>query len=137
MADIGKTYATWAPRLLSVLRIVVGFLFMLNGTQKLLGFPAAMQGGTVSPLAFPLGIAGTLELVGGLLIMLGLFTRPVAFILAGQMAVAYFMQHAPSGFWPRSNNGERAVLYCFIFLYLSAAGGGAWSLDRLLRRTRV
>ena len=133
MANLSTIYITWAPRLLSVLRIVAGFLFMLHGAQKLFGFPAPMPGGG-PPLMSLLGVGGVLEFFGGLLVLLGLFTRPVAFILAGEMAVAYFMAHAPGGFWPTLNKGEAAVLYCFIFLYLAAAGGGPWSLDSLLRR---
>jgi putative oxidoreductase len=133
MNNIGSQFATWASRLLSVLRIVTGFLFMAHGAQKLFGFPAPMQGGS-PPLMSLFGFGGILEFVGGVLIMLGLFTRPVAFILAGEMAVAYFMMHAPGGFWPLLNRGEAAVLFCFIFLYLAAAGGGPWSVDRLWRR---
>jgi putative oxidoreductase len=106
---------------------------MLHGAQKLFGFPAPMPGGG-PPLMSLFGVSGILEFFGGLLVLLGLFTRPVAFILAGEMAVAYFMAHAPGGFWPHLNKGEPAVLFCFIFLYLAAAGGGPWSLDSLLRR---
>jgi putative oxidoreductase len=127
-----KAYlAPWSPQLLSVLRIVSGFLFMAHGTQKWLGFPA--------PFPYPIellsrsGIAGALELVGGALILLGLLTRPVAFILSGLMAFAYFLAHAPQGFWPIVNRGELAALYSFLFLYLAAAGGGPWSLDRIYR----
>jgi putative oxidoreductase len=122
----------WAPRLLSVMRAMSGFLLFWHGTQKLFGFPA--------PRPFPIdftslmGLAALLEFFGGLLLMLGLFTRPASFVLSGFMAVAYFMGHAPAGFWPLLNRGELAVLYCFVFLYLAAAGGGAWSLDRLIRR---
>jgi putative oxidoreductase len=119
---------TWAPRLLSVFRIVLGLLFLTHGLVKLFGFPAGAQPGQV-PLMTLLGLAGVLELVGGVAIVLGLFTRPVAFILSGQMAVAYFMAHAPQGFFPVLNGGELAVVYCFAFLYLAAAGGGEWSLD--------
>ncbi len=133
MANLNSLHTTWAPRLLSVLRIITGFLFMLHGAQKLLGFPAPMPGGA-PPLMSLIGLGGILEFFGGLLILLGLFTRPVAFILSGMMAVAYFMAHAPGGFWPTLNKGELAVLYCFIFLYLAAAGGGPWSVDRLWRR---
>ena len=133
MNNLNSLYISWAPRLLSVLRIITGFLFFAHGAQKLLGFPTPMQGGTVSLMTLP-GVAGVLELVGGLLILVGLFTRPVAFLLAGEMAVAYFMVHAPGGFWPLLNKGELAVFYCFLFLYLAAAGGGPWSLDSLLRR---
>ena len=117
----------WAPRLLSVLRIVTAFLFMAHGAQKLLGFPTPM---TSPPALFSLiGLAGTLELVGGALLLVGVFTRPVAFILSGEMAFAYFMAHAGQGFWPLLNRGELAALYCFVFLNLAAAGGGPWSLD--------
>lgn len=125
-------YSTWTPRLLSVLRIIVGFLFLQHGAQKLFGFPAPFEGPT--PLPFILLVAGILEFFGGLLIMIGLFTRPVAFLLSGQMAAAYFMGHAKNGFYPMLNGGELAVLYCFIFLYLCSAGGGPWSVDALLKR---
>jgi putative oxidoreductase len=119
---------SWSPRLLSILRIIVGFLYMAHGMMKLLGFPAPFP--RPIELFSLLGLAGMLELFGGALVLVGLFTRPVAFILSGEMAVAYFMAHAPKGFWPILNGGEGAVLYCFIFLYLAAAGGGPWSLDR-------
>ena len=136
MANLEAFYAQWTPRLLSVLRIVTGFLYLAHGSQKLFGFPPAQQPGT-PPLLSLIGVAGVLEFFGGLLILLGLCTRPVAFILSGQMAVAYFMVHAPQGFWPVLNKGELAVLYCFVFLYLAAAGGGPWSLDAMLRRNRA
>ncbi|MFO1434641.1 MAG: DoxX family protein [Candidatus Competibacteraceae bacterium] len=116
-----------APYVLSILRIISAFLFMQHGAQKLLNFPAPPP--TPWVLFSLLGLAGLLELFGGLLLLIGLFTRPVAFILSGFMAVAYFMAHAPQGFWPLLNRGELAVLYCFVFLYLAAAGGGPWSLD--------
>jgi putative oxidoreductase len=135
MADLNAFYSQWAPRLLSVLRITTAFLFMQHGGQKLFGFPAAPQAGA-PPLLSLLGLAGVLEFFGGLLILFGLFTRPVAFLLAGEMAVAYFKVHAPEGFWPLLNRGELAALYCFVFLYLAAAGGGAWSLDRLKLKAR-
>jgi putative oxidoreductase len=113
--------------LLSVLRIVAAILFMMHGSQKLFGYP---QAAPMPITAFSLPwVAGVLEFFGGLLLLLGLFTRPVAFILSGQMAVAYFMAHARQAFWPLMNGGELAVLYCFLFLYLAAAGGGRWSLD--------
>jgi putative oxidoreductase len=133
MVNLNSFYIRWAPRLLSVLRIIAGFVFMLHGAQKLFGFPAPIPGGG-PPLMSLFGVSGILEFFGGLLVLVGLFTRPVAFILAGEMAVAYFMMHAPGGFWPTLNKGEPAVLYCFVFLYLAAAGGGPWSLDSLLRR---
>ncbi|KQO59690.1 DoxX family protein [Methylobacterium sp. Leaf469] len=120
---------TWAPRLLSVLRIMAGLLFLAHGTQKLLGFPARMGGGGAPELVSLIGMAGLLELVGGALIVLGLFTRPVAFVLSGQMAVAYFMAHAPKSPFPALNGGDAAILFCFVFLYLAAAGAGPWSLD--------
>jgi len=133
--DLATRWRFWAPYLLSILRIVAAFVFMLHGSTKLLGLPAPVMpdGGTAALASLP-GIAGTLELVGGALLLLGLFTRPVAFLLAGEMAVAYFKAHAPQGFWPVLNQGEPAVLYCFIWLYISSAGPGPWSLDALLRR---
>ena len=123
-------WSTWTPRLLSVLRIVAAFLFMQFGTAKLFAFPAAiMPGGGTAPIASLPGIAGILETFGGLFLLVGLFTRPVAFILAGEMAIAYFLGHAPNGFWPVLNQGHPAILFCFIWLYVSAAGAGPWSLD--------
>lgn len=133
MADFNSFCASWTPRLLSVLRIITGFLLMAHGAQKLFGF-LAPPGAQTPPLVSLIGFAGILEFFGALLFLVGLFTRPIAFILSGLMAVAYFMAHAPGGFWPLQNKGELAVLYCFVFLYFSAAGGGEWSLDRLLRR---
>jgi len=121
------------PRLLSVLRIVAGFMFAAHGTQKWLGFPAPR--GAPATLMSLSGAAGVLELGGGFLLLLGLFTRPVAFLLSGLMAFAYFIAHAPRGFWPLLNGGELAALYSFVFLYLAAAGGGPWSLDRVVRRS--
>ena len=123
----------WSPQLLSVLRIVAAFLYLLHGTQKRFGIPPSAKGGTVE-LASRMGAAGTIEIVGGLLILLGLYTRVAAFICSGEMAFAYFLAHAPRGWLPIQNGGELPVLFCFIFLYLAAAGGGAWSLDRALRR---
>lgn len=128
-------FMAWQPYLLSLMRMIVGFLFMAHGSQKLFGFPAPSPQGTVELMTM-MGLAGVLELVGGGLILLGLFTRPVAFVLSGMMAVAYFMAHAPQGFWPLLNKGETAVLYCFTFLYLAAAGPGPWSLDALWARKR-
>ena len=133
MADLNSFYASWTPRLLSVLRIVTAFLFIAHGAQKLFGF-LAPPGAPSPPIFSLIGIGGILEFFGGLLLLVGLFTRPVAFILSGLMAVAYFMAHAPQGFWPLQNKGELAVLYCFVFLFFAVAGGGEWSLDRLLRR---
>ncbi|MBI1214166.1 MAG: DoxX family membrane protein [Alphaproteobacteria bacterium] len=122
--------ATWTPRLLSVLRIMSGLLFMEHGTAKLLHFPQAQGPTELPPLLL---VAGVLELAGGALVATGLFTRIVAFVLSGEMAIAYFMAHAPNSFFPLVNHGEGAILYCFIFLYLAFAGGGEWSLDRALR----
>jgi len=136
VGSAGKIYIEWAPRLLSALRIVTGFLFMCHGSQKLFGFPVAPEMHQ-PPLFSLLGLAGVLEFFGGALILIGLLTRPVAFVLSGMMAVAYFMAHAPQGFLPILNKGELAVVYCFLFLYLSAAGGGEWSLDMLIHRSRV
>lgn len=133
MADLNSFNASWTPRLLSVLRIITAFLLIAHGAQKLFGF-LAPPGAPTPPLYSLIGFAGILEFFGGLLLLIGLFTRPVAFILSGLMAVAYFMVHAPGGFWPLQNKGELAVLYCFVFLFLSVAGGGEWSVDRLLRR---
>jgi putative oxidoreductase len=120
----------WSPQLLSVLRIVAGFLFLLHGTQKLFGIPPSASGRTVE-LASRLGAAGVIEAVGGALILLGLFTRPAAFVCSGEMAFAYFLAHLPRGPLPILNQGEVPVLFCFVFLYLAAAGGGPWSLDAL------
>lgn len=133
MENLNSIYSNWTPRLLSVLRIITAFLFMPHGAHKLFGFLAAPS--EARPALFSLlGLAGVLEFFGGLLILLGLFTRPAAFVLSGLMPVAYFMAHAPQGFWPLLNKGELAVLYCFVFLYLAAAGGGTWSVDHLWRR---
>lgn len=123
----------WAPRVLSLLRIVAALLFMEHGLMKLFHFPAP-QPGAPDPLPPMLLAAAWLEIVGGGLIALGLFTRPVAFILSGQMAVAYFLAHAPQGFYPALNMGEAAVLYCFLFLYLVFAGPGEWSVDAQIRK---
>jgi putative oxidoreductase len=119
----------WA---LSLLRIVAAALFIEHGLQKYFGFPMPFPMGAIQPLSL-LGIAGLLELVGGTLLLLGLFTRPVAFLLSGEMAVAYFMMHAPQGFYPLANGGEAAILYCFVFLLLAAAGPGPLSIDALAR----
>ncbi|HEX5183728.1 MAG TPA: DoxX family protein [Allosphingosinicella sp.] len=124
----------WTGPLLSLLRLVAGLTFLEHGAQKLLGFPPAPPS-MPPPAAFSLlWCAGLLELAGGLLLFLGLLTRPAAFILAGEMAVAYWSVHAPRSFFPSLNGGDAAILYCFVFLYLSAAGGGPWSLDSLRRR---
>jgi putative oxidoreductase len=126
----------WEPRALSVLRIVSAFLFMAHGTQKLFGFPPGPKPGPRPPLASTMGLGGLLEFAGGLLLLFGLFTRPVAFVLSGLMAVAYFGWHAPGGFWPILNRGELAALYSFVFLYFVFAGAGPWSVDYCLRRRK-
>ncbi len=120
--------ASWAPRLLSVLRIMTGLLLLQHGTAKLFKIPVIPMFANLSVTSLP-GIAGVLELVGGVLIILGLFTRSTAFILSGMTAVAYFIAHAPKGFYPILNGGELAALYCFVFLYIAAAGPGPWSID--------
>lgn len=133
--NIVTRWRSWAPQLLSVLRILTAFLFIQFGTAKLLAMPGpVLPGGGVVPVGSLPGIAGVLETVGGLLLLLGLFTRPVAFLVSGEMAIAYFKAHAPNGFWPVLNGGHPAILFCFIWLYLSAAGPGPWSVDALLRR---
>ena len=121
----------WEPRLLSIVRIVVGLLYLEHGLNKIFDFPPTPNHAPYHVLTLVPGLAGILESVGGLLITFGLFTRPVAFILSGEMAVAYFMVHAPRSFFPVLNGGEGAILYCIIFLYLALAGGGRWSVDRL------
>jgi len=125
--------ANWAPYLLSILRIVAALLFFEHGTQKLLGYPPG-QPYTGFPNFSLLGIAGMLEFVGGLLLLVGLFTRPTAFIMSGEMAIGYFRAHLPRNFFPILNMGEITVMLCFFFLFLSAAGAGPWSLDRLWRK---
>jgi putative oxidoreductase len=132
MASAGSVWIRWSPFFLSLLRAVAGFLLMQHGLEKLFGFPA---GGHTVHLLSLMGLAGVLECFGGGLVLLGLFTRPIAFILSGEMAFAYFMAHFPANHvWPILNHGGLAVLFCFVFLYLSAAGGGPISLDRALRR---
>ena len=126
---------TWAPRVLSILRIIVAFLFLQFGTAKLFAFPGPlMPGGGTAPIGSLPWTAGVLEAFGGFLLLLGLFTRPVAFLLSGEMAVAYFMSHAPQGFWPVLNQGTQAALFAFVWLYISSAGAGPWSLDAIVRR---
>jgi len=125
--------ATWSPRVLSVLRIITALLFMEHGLMKLFDFPAP-QPGVPDPLPMMLVAAAWIEVVGGGLIALGLFTRAAAFLCSGQMAVAYFMAHAPQHWAPALNMGEAAVLYCFVFFYLVFAGPGPWSLDAVVRK---
>jgi putative oxidoreductase len=125
--------AVWKPQALSILRIIVGLLFIEHGMAKFFGFPAVPALANVQPLSMP-GIGGMIELIGGALLILGLFTQPVAFILSGEMAVAYFMVHAPRNFYPLINGGSLAIAYCFTFLYLAAAGGGPWSVDAAMKK---
>lgn len=124
--------AAWSPRMLSVLRIVSGLIFLLHGTQKHFAFPP--REGPGPDLMSQMGVGGGIEIVAGLLILLGLFTRPAAFIASGMMAVAYWQFHAPSSLFPTLNGGDAAILYCFVFLYLVFAGPGPWSLDARMRR---
>lgn len=134
MSIFAPSPSPWTGRILSILRIVAGAIFLSAGTMKAFGYPA-------SPMPMPpfdpmtqIGIGALLEVVGGLAIVLGLATRPVAFVLSGEMAVAYFQFHAPQSFFPTANNGTAAVLYCFSYLYLAFAGAGPWSLDALIAR---
>jgi putative oxidoreductase len=144
MVQDNDLFSIWAPRLQSILRIIVASLFLQHGTAKLLHVPHVPSFDSVQLISL-VGVAGLLELLGGFLLLIGLFTRPVAFILSGEMAVAYFMAHGPRNLLPILNGGELAVIYCFVFLYFAAAGGGPWSIDqrgasrsyRLTRRTRI
>jgi putative oxidoreductase len=134
-AKFTERWSSWAPYVLSIVRVIAAFLFVQYGTAKLFAFPAAvMPGGGTAPLASLAGFAGALELVGGAFLLVGWFTRPVAFLLSGEMAVAYFIGHAPHGFWPVLNQGSPAILFCFLWLYVSTAGPGSWSVDALRRR---
>ena len=127
-----QRWISWAPQFRSILRIVCGLLFLPIGSMKLFAWPMGMPpNNATAPLLSQMGVGGVLEVVGGTLILLGLFTRPVAFILSGEMAVAYWQFHAPTGFWPMMNQGQPAILFCFIYLYFSAAGAGPWSIDAL------
>lgn len=136
--SLAAKWSSWAPYLYSLLRIVAGFLLIPAGTMKLFAFPAGMPpDGSTATMMSQIWIGGVLELVGGVLLLVGLFTRPVAFILSGMLAVAYFQFHAPGGFWPTLNGGAPAVLYCFVLLYFSAAGGGPWSLDAMRGREPI
>lgn len=118
----------WGSEMLSVLRIVSALIFLLHGSQKLFGVPATDQ---QPPLMSLMGVGGVLEFVGGLLLLVGFLTRPVAFVLSGMMAVAYWMFHAPQNLFPTLNGGDAAILYCFVFLYLAVVGGGKWSVDAM------
>jgi putative oxidoreductase len=131
---LSDTCAAWTPRVLSILRIMAALLLLQHGLSKFFGFPVPWPAGGGAPAMFSLyWFAGIIEIVGGALLALGLFSRPVAFILAGELAFAYFIGHAPQGFYPQANRGEGAVLFCFIFFYLSFAGPGPWSLDAMIR----
>lgn len=134
MVKEGFSREIWAPRALAALRIVAGYLFVQHGTAKLFGVPHVAMFDHLTLFSL-IGLAGVLELVGGALVLVGLFTRPAAFILSGEMAVAYFIAHASHGnvVLPTLNEGEASVLYCFVFLFLAAAGGGAWSIDSMRR----
>ena len=126
-------WAAMAPYMHSVLRILPSFMFMLTGTMILFAFPQKMGNGGPAPLLSQMGVGGILEFVGGFFLVIGLCVRPIAFVLTGEMAVAYFQFHAPDGLWPMANGGTASVLYCFIFLYLSFAGAGKWSVDDWLK----
>ena len=136
---LSDTLNVWAPRWLSVTRAVAGLIYLQHGLQKLFVFPGPMPGtpGEAADVLSFMGVTGLLELVGGSLLVIGLFTRPVAFILSGMMAVAYFMVHAPRGFYPILNGGDLAILFCFFFLYLFLAGGGVWGLDAMMARRKT
>jgi putative oxidoreductase len=136
MPALARHLSDWEPRVLSILRIMAGLLFVEHGLSKLIAFPVPFAAG--SPAMFQLlWFAAVIEVVGGLLLAVGLFIRPVAFIMSGEMAIAYFYAHNPRGFFPLANGGEGAILFCFIFLYIFVAGGGAWSLDRMLASRRA
>jgi putative oxidoreductase len=124
----------WTDRMLSILRIITALLFLQHGLAKYFGFPHVAAFDNLKLFSL-VGLAGAIEIIGSLLLLAGLFTRPAAFIMSGEMAVAYFMSHAPRGFFPILNGGELAVLFCFVFLFFAIAGGGAWSLDRYIRKT--
>jgi putative oxidoreductase len=130
---MNASLSAWSPQALAALRIMSALLFIEHGTQKFFTFPPSEYFPEPPALLSLMGVAGILELVGGLLILIGLLTRPVAFVLCGFMAAAYFMGHAPQGFFPANNMGDAAILFCFIFLYLFFAGPGAWSADAMRR----
>jgi putative oxidoreductase len=134
MSSLDRFCRDAAPHLLSILRIMAALLLLQHGTQKLLGFPPLPPGRSAPEFLTLIWFAGAIELVGGVLLAIGLFSRATAFILSGELAFAYWLSHASRGFYPILNAGELAALYCFVFLYLAAAGPGPWSLDRLLWR---
>jgi putative oxidoreductase len=130
---MNETLAAWTPRALSVLRVIMGLMIIQHGMAKLLGFPVVASLAKLNPLSL-IGAAGFIELIGGALLILGLLTRPVAFIISGEMAVAYFMAHAPKDFYPLINGGTLAIMFCFTCLFLSTAGPGPWSVDAAMKR---
>jgi len=131
--NIQDTATRFAPYVLSILRIVAALLFLEHGTSRLFGWPSPLP----TPALFTMyWFAGAIELVGGILLLLGLFTRCAAFVMSGEMAFAYFISHAPSSFFPILNRGDAAILYCFVFLYIAFAGGGPWSIDTIFRAKR-
>lgn len=130
---MSEILAAWTPRVLSVLRIITGLMFIQHGMAKLIGFPAVAGLANLNPLSL-IGAAGFIELIGGALLILGLLTRPAAFIMSGEMAFAYFMAHEPKSFYPLINGGTLAIMFCFTCLYLSTAGAGPWSVDATMKR---
>ena len=130
---MNETLAAWTPRALSVLRIIMGLMIIQHGMAKILGFPAVASFANLSPVSL-IGAAGLIELIGGALLIVGLLTRPVAFIISGEMAFAYFMAHAPKDFYPLINGGTLAIMFCFTCLFLSTAGAGPWSVDAAMKR---
>ena len=128
-----ETLAAWAPRALSVLRIITGLMIIQHGMAKLLGFPVVAQFANLNPMSL-IGAAGFIELIGGALLIIGFLTQPVAFIVSGEMAFAYFMAHAPKSFFPLVNGGTLAIAFCFTCLYLATAGAGPWSVDATMKR---
>ena len=134
MAEASNWQLVWAPRMLSILRIVTGLLFMEHGLSKIFNFPPQATPRDYALMTLVPGLAGLIEAIGGALLTVGLFTRVAAFIMSGEMAFGYFMAHASRNFFPILNGGDAAILYCFLFLYFAIAGGGEWSLDRVLFR---
>lgn len=136
---LSDTLNVWAPRWLSITRAIAGLLYMQHGLQKLFVFPGPMPGmpAQAAEIASFMGVTGVLELVGGVLLVIGLFTRATGFVLSGMMAVAYFMVHAPKGFYPILNGGDLAIMFSFFFLYLFFAGGGVWGLDAIIARRKT
>ncbi len=135
MAEFAENRVIWTPRILSVFRMVIALVFLQHPLAKFFAIPHVAAFDNLQPFSL-IWVAGAIELVGSLLLLFGLFTRPAAFILSGEMAFAYFMAHAPRGFFPLLNGGEPAVSYCFAFLYLAFAGGGLWSIDHVWQRPR-